>query len=105
MSEPSLRIGRSDRLQCPLERRVKPAAGASTAWRRAVLSLAQQCSIGLDPGEYGGSGSSRAPRAAMASATPATWCTARVVPHHDVARPQGRPSTCAVVKQVLTWCR
>jgi hypothetical protein len=35
-------------------------------WRSAVLSLLQQCSIGLKSGEYGGRYSTLAPRARIA---------------------------------------
>jgi hypothetical protein len=50
MSEPSLRIGGSDRLQRPLERRVKPAVGASTGLAQGSFELGPAVLNWIEPG-------------------------------------------------------
>jgi hypothetical protein len=51
MSEPGLRIGRSDRLEGPLERRVKPAAGAGASLAQGGFELGPTV---LNGAEHGG---------------------------------------------------
>ena len=64
----------------------KAALAALSSWRAfrrprllsPGLTLLHRFSIGLKSGAYGGSYSSRAPAASLASRTPATLCVARL---------------------------
>jgi hypothetical protein len=91
MSEPSLRIGGSDRLQGPLERRVEPAVGAGTGLAQGGFELGPAL---LDRVEMGGIRGQRLqprPPGRDDLGHPCDLVHRQVVQHDDVARPQGRP--------------
>src|SRR6516162_7103650 len=91
MSEPGLRIGGSDRLQGPLERRVKPAAGAGAGLAQGGFELGPAL---LNWVELGGIWGKRLqPRAPGRNGlgNPRYLVHGQVVPHDDVAPRQGLP--------------